>query len=234
VLTWNLFHGRSQPLAGRRLLDEFVALLAREEWDAALLQEAPPRWLGRLGADGAMTLTSRNFGSALRGRIADWKPDLIKSNEGGSNQTLVRPPWRIVESRELTLARFPERRRLLWTRLEHEVGAHVAIVNLHASSNRPRSAARELLHAAAWCEDERLVLGGDFNLRPAEDPTTYGELQERYGLAAPTSSSAIDHLLVRGLEVIEPPRQLPPERREAGAHIRLSDHAPVAAVFAVA
>jgi endonuclease/exonuclease/phosphatase family metal-dependent hydrolase len=234
VLTWNLFHGRSQPPAARPLLDEFLALLAREAWDVALLQEAPPRWFGRLGANGAMALTSRNFGSALRGRIADWKPDLIKSNEGGSNQTLVRPPWRIVESRQLTLARFPERRRLLWTPLEHVEGAHVTVANLHASSNRPRSAARELLHAAEWCEDERLVLGGDFNLRPAEDPATYAELQERHGLAVPTSPDAIDHLLVRGLEVIEAPCRLAPERREIGPRVRLSDHAPVAAVFAVA
>ena len=211
-----------------------MALLAREEWDIALLQEAPPRWFGRLGADGAMTLTSRNFGAALRRRIADWKPDLIKSNEGGSNQTLARLPWRIVESRKLTLARFPERRRLLWTRLEHEDGARVAVANLHASSNRPRSAARELLHAAEWCEDERLVLGGDFNLRPAEDRATYAELHGRRGLAAPTAPDAIDHLLVRGLEVIEPPRRLPPERREISPHLTLSDHAPVTAVFAVA
>lgn len=235
MLTWNLFHGRSQPPAGRPLLDEFVALLAREEWDVALLQEAPPRWFGRLGADGAITLTSRNFGSALRRRIADWRPDLIKSNEGGSNQTLVRPPWRIVDSRKLTLARFPERRRLLWTRLGHEEAPAVAIANLHASSNRPRHAARELLRAAAWCSgDERLLFGGDLNLRPAEDPATFAELHDRYGLAAPTAASAIDHLLGRGLELVEAPRQLPPERREIGPALRLSDHAPVTAVFAVA
>jgi endonuclease/exonuclease/phosphatase family metal-dependent hydrolase len=231
---WNLFHGRAQPPAGRPLRDEFAQVLAREPWDIALLQEAPPRWFGRLGADGEMVLSSRNFASALRGRIADWKPDLIKSNEGGSNQTLVRPPWRIAETRTLTLARFPERRRLLWALLEHEWGERLAVANLHASANLPRKAARELLRAAEWCEGERLVFGGDLNLRPAEDQATYSALEDRFGLAAPTAPKAIDHILVRGLDVIEPPQQLPPERREAAGGLLLSDHAPVTAVFAMA
>jgi endonuclease/exonuclease/phosphatase family metal-dependent hydrolase len=215
------------------LLHEFAELLRGEEWDAALLQEAPPRWFERLGADGAMALTSRNFGSAIRGRIADWKPDLIKSNEGGSNQTLVRPPWRIVEVRRLTLAHWPERRRVLWTRIEHESGASLAVANLHASANRPHAAARELLRAAEWCGEGPLVFGGDFNVRPAEDETTFVELERRFGLAPFTAPDAIDHLLCRGLEVVEPPRRFAPERRELGTGMRLSDHAPVAAVFAM-
>jgi endonuclease/exonuclease/phosphatase family metal-dependent hydrolase len=240
ALTWNLFHGRAHPPAGRPLLDEFIDVLRREPWDIALLQEAPPRWFERLcsgaGASGAIALTSRNLGSALRGRIADWKPDLIKSNEGGSNQILVRPPWRIAETRRLTLARFPERRRLLWARVEHGDGAPpLAVANLHASSNRPRATARELRRAADWCgADERLVFGGDLNLRPAQDPATFAELRDRFGLAPPTGPTAIDHLLARGLEVVEPPQWLAAERREVAAAIRLSDHALVTAVFAMA
>ena len=64
VLTWNLFHGRDHPPEGsaehvavnRVLRDEFASVLAREPWDIAFLQEAPPHWLrtlrdggGRLG-----------------------------------------------------------------------------------------------------------------------------------------------------------------------------------------
>lgn len=234
MLSWNLFHGRAQPPAGRLLLSEFAEVLGREAWDIALLQEAPPRWFGKLGASGEMALTSRNFGSALRSRIADSKPDLIKSNEGGSNQTLVRPPWRIAEKRVLTLARLPERRRLLWTLLEHESGARLAVANLHATANHPGKAARELLRAAEWCGDERLVFGGDFNVRPAEDPAVYAELEQRFGLAAPTERGAIDHILVRGLTRVEAPRQLAPERREASGSVRLSDHALVTGLFAMA
>lgn len=215
-----------------------MEVLRREPWDVALLQEAPPRWFERLchgtHATGAIALTSRNFGSALRGRIADWKPDLIKSNEGGSNQILVRAPWRIVETRRLTLARFPERRRLLWARLESRGAEPLAVANLHASANRPRAAARELLRAAEWCADERLLFGGDLNLRPAEDPATFAQLRDRFRLTAPTAPTAIDHLLARGLEVVEQPHWLPPECRDSEPGTRLSDHGLVTGAFVMA
>lgn len=216
-------------------------MLAREQWDVALLQEAPPRWFDalceRLDATGALVLTSRNFGSALRGRIADWRPDLIKSNEGGSNQILTRLPWRIGATTKLGLSRFPERRRLLRAEVTLDGMPPLTVANMHLSANRPQAAARELLRAAEWCSDERLIFGGDLNLRPAEDRAIYAELEQSFGLAAPTADTAIDHLLCRGLEVVEPPHRLPPERREVdsadGRRIRLSDHAPVAAVFAM-
>src|SRR5918911_724607 len=114
VLTWNLFHGRDNPvvasprhvLVNRVLRDEFAGLLAGEPWDLALLQEAPPYWLRPLaiasGASGASALTSRNFGAFLRRRLAAWNPDLIASGEGGSNQVLVRGGWRIAETKRLT------------------------------------------------------------------------------------------------------------------------------------
>lgn len=225
----------------RRLLEQFIAVLEREQWDMALLQEAPPRWLDplcrALGASGAIALTSRNQGSWLRAWIADRNPDLIASNEGGSNQILVRPPWRLAEVRRLTLALLPERRRLLWTGLERDDSPAIALANIHASAKRPRVAARELVRAAEWASDERLLLGGDLNLRPAQDPATFDLLRERFGFSQPTAPAAIDHLLARGLELVEPPELLAPERRELrlpdGLRLRLSDHAPVAASFAV-
>ena len=68
TLSWNIFHGlddppdrslltwRSRALrieesndthvhVNRPLLDEFTTVLANHEWDVAMLQEAPPRWL---------------------------------------------------------------------------------------------------------------------------------------------------------------------------------------------
>jgi endonuclease/exonuclease/phosphatase family metal-dependent hydrolase len=51
VLTWNVMHGRAQPSAGRDLRSEFTAALAGWEWDVALLQEVPPWWPARLGAE---------------------------------------------------------------------------------------------------------------------------------------------------------------------------------------
>jgi hypothetical protein len=63
------------------------------------------------------------------------------------------------------------------------------------------------------------------------------ELRERFGLGEPTGPNAIDHLLARGLEILEPPRRLPAEERELpqpdGRRLRLSDHAPVVARFDV-
>jgi endonuclease/exonuclease/phosphatase family metal-dependent hydrolase len=229
------------PPAGRPLFEEFVEVLGREEWDVALLQEAPPRWFDafreRLGVQGARVLTSRNFGSALRGFVADRQPDLIKSNEGGSNQILVRPPWLIGATDTLRLARFPERRQLLRAQLVRDGAPSLSVANMHTSANRPHAAAQELRRAAEWCRDERLIFGGDLNLRPAEDAATYEELEQRFGLASPTAPTAIDHLLCRGLEVVEPPRQLAPERQEVvgagGGRVHLSDHAPVAALFAM-
>ena len=265
VLSWNLFHGRDAPpdpslqtwrsrlfrasesnathlQVNRPLLAEFAQVLAREEWDVALLQEAPPRWAGELarraGAEIACVPTSRNFGAPLRAFVAERNPDLIASNEGGSNQLLVRPPWRIAETRTATLARWPERRRMLCCRLEGP--AAIWVGNLHASRQSERTA-REVERAAElaveWAAWKPLVFGGDLNLRPARYPETFEALRTRFGLGDPTAPDAVDHLLARGLELVEAPRRLEPERRELpgpdGLRIRLSDHAPVAATFGV-
>ena len=209
----------------------------------ALLQEAPPRWQRalseRAGAASAIALTSRNLLPGLRGALADWNPDLIASNEGGSNQLLVRRPARLREVRRLTLTRLPERRRMLWALLELPGARRLAVANLHASAGLRRAAGRELVVAAEraleWARGDPLILGGDFNLRPGRDPEPFALLRERFGLEPPTGPDAIDHLLVRGLEVVAAPRRLPAAAREVegpdGLRIRLSDHAPVAATF---
>lgn len=228
----------------RSLKTEFAALLAQLEWDLALLQEAPPRWFRELaraaGAEGRLVKTSRNQLAFVRGWIADRWPDLIKSGEGGSDQILWRPPWSLVDERHLTLACLPERRRMIWVRLRHPGGASLCVANLHATAHKPERAARELERAVRtareWSGDCPLIVGGDFNVRPAEQPWIFRRL-EADGFSGPTGEKLIDHLLARGLGVVEPPRQLPPERREVPApgaeRVRLSDHAPVVAVFDV-
>ena len=62
-----------------------------------------------------------------------------------------------------------------------------------------------------WSGPDPLVFGGDLNLRPARDPEPFAELRERFGLGEPTAPHAIDHLLARGLRVVERPRRLAPE-----------------------
>ena len=260
ALSWNLFHGRDFPpdpglrtwasrLLGtttrnathvqvnRDLLAEFTHLLCAAEWDVALLQEAPPRWAAPIaagcGAHVHRSLTSRNSLGTLRTLVATHLPDLIASNEGGSNLILSRgAAGAITERRELVLSRGarPERRTMAFARL----ASGLCAAGLHASTADP--VAEDELRAAAgaaiqWSSGAPLLLGGDYNVRP-RDSGIYEELEATYGLAPPTAPDAINHLLCRGLEVIEAPAAWPPEDRElseGGLRLRLSDHAPISA-----
>jgi hypothetical protein len=266
ALTWNLFHGRDFPpdprlltwrsrllrisernathiQVNRELRDEFASLLARAEWDVALLQECPPRFCAELaracGAVAHRVLTSRNSLGALRGLAARLNPDLIASGEGGSNLTLVRRRGSlggIVERRGLTIHEgWPERRAMSFVRTE----AGICVANLHATNDVPRLAAADVAKAAAaaveWAGGSPLLFGGDLNLRPATSRRHFTQLAERFGLSGSTGPGAIDHLLARGLQPLERPRRWPPERRELrleGLALRLSDHTPVQARFA--
>jgi endonuclease/exonuclease/phosphatase family metal-dependent hydrolase len=266
ALTWNLFHGRDYPperslLTWRSrllrvtergathaqvnapLLEAFALWLARRPWDVALLQEAPPRWLGALGrrcqASGALALTSRNWLSPVRARLADWNPDLLASAEGGSNQLLVREPARILAVRRLSLTHIPERRRMLWSLVEVRGGARLAVANVHLSAHYPAAAGRELERAATqaveWAGEHPLLLGGDLNLRPVREPARFESLRDRLRFSEPSEPEAIDHLLARGLEPVGRPASLAPEERDVagpdGLRVRLSDHAPVRGEF---
>ena len=267
VLTWNLFHGRDHPpepelltwrsrllrttergtahaQVNRDLFDHFAATIAEADWDVALLQECPPRWAERLaaeaGADAHLVPTSRNVPGLdrIQDLTANWNPDLIASWEGGSNLTLVRGSISISDRRSLRLTARPERRTMAFTR----IGERLCVANLHASAERS-AAERELIAAGRaareWARGAALVLGGDFNLRPALSRHVFDRLDTELGLAAPTGERVIDHLLAAGLEIADPPRQWAPEEREVpdptASHgplpIRLSDHAPVSARF---
>jgi len=237
----------------RDLAGEFSRALAAAEWDVALLQECPPRFAALLaeacGAEAHRVLTSRNSLGALRSFVARRNPDLIASGEGGSNLTLVRPfrcafsphnrekahrKSEVVERRELEIhSGRPERRAMAFTRIA--IGeAQLCVANLHATNDRPELATADVLRAAEaaveWAGGSPLLFGGDLNLRPRSDTDAFAQLRDRFGLVGSTGPNAIDHLLHRDLEVVEPPAAWPPERRELphdGLRIRLSDHAPV-------
>jgi endonuclease/exonuclease/phosphatase family metal-dependent hydrolase len=268
ALSWNLFHGRDYPpdpklrtwrsrllrfeernathvQVNRDLTEEFATLLAAAEWDAALLQECPPRFAEPLAracrAEWHRTLTSRNSFGALRALLARQNPDLMASGEGGSNLILVRVPGRlggIAERREVAIHEGePERRAMAFVR----TASGICVADLHATNDWPRLAAEDVVKAARtaleWAGDSPLVFGGDLNLRPGKQPRVFERLRDEFGLAPTTAPDAIDHILCRGLEVVEPPTQWPPERRELeidGRALRLSDHAPVQARFRVA
>jgi endonuclease/exonuclease/phosphatase family metal-dependent hydrolase len=213
VLTWNLFHGRAVPPAGRDLVDEFAGALAGWEWDVALLQEVPPWWppalATRLHAGERHVLTSRNFALPIRRAIATRRPDLIKSNGGGANAILVRGDS-IVEHRTRRLCIWPERRWVHAVRLDR-AGAWIA--NLHAGGPL-RDAQRAAAAARAWAGAAPLVLGGDFNIRHLS--------LDGFEFAG---GHSVDHVFVR--------RFTPPAAPGADVvdHGRLSDHAPVRVVL---
>lgn len=242
-LTTRPQRGATHIQVNRDLLPEFTTVLGREEprWNIALLQECPPRWMNdlrtNLGAEACLSLTSRNSLPRLRTAIARRNPDLIASGEGGSNLTLVRPSaGQIVLRRELTLCPgpFPERRTMAFV----ELNTGICVSNMHLTNDQPELASDQLLRAAAaadrWAGDRPLILGGDLNLRPAEQPELFRELERLYGLRQPTGPQAIDHILARGLGLEAEPKALPAatrELREGGLALRLSDHAPVHASF---
>jgi endonuclease/exonuclease/phosphatase family metal-dependent hydrolase len=214
VLTWNLMHGRAVPPAGRDLFEEFAGALAGWDWDVALLQEVPPWWprlLGdRLGADARFVLTSRNALLPVRRAVAVRRPDLIRSNGGGSNAILARGDT-VAEHRWRRLCVWPERRWVHGVRLEH---AGIWVANLHGGGP-VRDARQAAASALAWAGGQPVVLGGDFNVRrPALDGFAFA------------GGHGVDEVYVRGCSVVGPASVL-----DRG---RLSDHAPVAVKIAPA
>jgi endonuclease/exonuclease/phosphatase family metal-dependent hydrolase len=210
VLTWNLFHGRALPGAGRDLQRRFESTLAGWDWDVALLQEVPPWWPKPLAracdAQASAVLTSRNAVAPVRRAIARRWPDVLKSNGGGANAILVRGS--IADERRLLLRRWPERRVCHAVRLAD--GTWCA--NLHAQVHSPERAGADIERAAGatlgWAAGAPALLGGDFNVR--EPDATGFEILGGHG---------VDHVLGHDLHATGPP-ELP----DRGG---LSDHAPV-------
>ena len=212
VLTWNLFHGRSVPETPHSLLPDFAALLARWEWDVALLQEVLPWWPVELGraanASARMALTSRNVLPPIQRLVAEPRPHVLKSWSGGSNAILVRGQA-IVEHRIARLRLRPERRVAHGVRLADGTW----VTNLHAQVHLDRRAQTDLDRAAeattAWAAGAPTVIGGDFNLRG--EPTAFGYRH--------LAGHWVDHVLARGLRATG--------RGHTLHRGTLSDHAPL-------
>jgi endonuclease/exonuclease/phosphatase family metal-dependent hydrolase len=207
VLTWNLFHGRAVPPAGRDLRERFAATLAGWDWDVALLQEVPPWWPPLLGAaDHATALTSRNCLLPVRRRLAERWPDVVKSNGGGANAILLREGRFSAHARR-RLRRWPERRVMHAVRLPGGIWAG----NLHAQVHSAERADADIALAAStllrWAGDAPALLGGDFNVRR---PRPEGFVS--------AGGQGVDHVFVRGLAPLDV--ELPDRRG-------LSDHDPV-------
>jgi endonuclease/exonuclease/phosphatase family metal-dependent hydrolase len=215
VLSWNLYHGRAVPPAGRDLYPAFASDLASWAWDAALLQECPPWWPAQLAKDCSAhehhALTSRNGCLPVRRFLAQRWPDIIKSGGGGSNAILIRGdrnPTRPTDHRFAVLRTHPERRVVHGVRL-----GDTWICNVHAQVWSEEQAQADAATAAAqvlaWAGDARVVLGGDFNTRAPHPPG----LRDLGG-------HKVDRVLARGWTAASPAKTLD--------HGHLSDHAPIA------
>ena len=143
----------------------------------------------RLRGAAAPALTSRNSLAALRALAARINPDLIASNEGGSNLTLVRAGgWRSAAQLELRPGPRPERRVMAFSRLALDARARA----LRRQPARERRAGAARGSRAGGGLGRRaggrvggaapLLFGGDLNLRPPRLRPIYETLAGRFGL----------------------------------------------------
>lgn len=219
VLSWNLFHGRSLPPTHSSLLAQFAACLGEWQWDVALLQEVPPWWPAPLArasaADQRSALTSRNWPLALRRAAAQRDPECAKSNGGGCNAILSRRP--IVEHAVLRLRTWPERRVAQLVRLDDRT----CVANFHAST-RVALAEQELQRlwqrALDWAGEERLILGGDLNLRAPRAPDA---------AIAHVATRDVDHVFASRFAFAAEAEALDRHVDVKGVAIELSDHPPL-------
>ena len=110
----------------------------------------------------------------------------------------------------------------------------VLVANLHATSYPPdeRLADAELLRAFVYVDGlarpgEPVAVAGDFNVTFARSRTLLDVSAPEWGFSR--AGRGIDHVLVRGLELVAGPKRWPPKRRARHGGL-LSDHAPVEVV----
>jgi endonuclease/exonuclease/phosphatase family metal-dependent hydrolase len=228
VRSWNLFHGRTWPESRTTHLERMVRLVA-EGADVVALQEVPLWGLRRLAGWSGMAARSARAMPGLYGPFgrlaASHDPFRFRSQATGqANALLVRGDLRVTGQRMRILnPELPASERLLrWRqrRVCHAVdfayeGRSLVVGNAHTDPN-PNQVARAV---ALVADAEACILCGDFNI-PAH---------ELAGFSGPLEG--IDQILVRGVELIEPPTRWEDGRRALGRRL-LSDHAPIEAVVA--
>ena len=208
-------------------------------------------WTGyaAFGSVARRPLVPGNAGLAL----TDLNAGVIRSAlEGQANAILVARRLRAGEHRTLVLnprsirdrlasqlglglaARFRwgrERRTVHAVRVTLPDDRTAIVANLHATSFRPdkRLADAELLRAATFADalarpGEAVVLAGDFNVTVVTSPTLRALSRPEWGFSP--AGPGLDHVLVRGLDVVSPETAWPDQRRRFG-DLLLSDHDPV-------
>ncbi|HEY2354704.1 MAG TPA: endonuclease/exonuclease/phosphatase family protein [Gaiellaceae bacterium] len=210
IRTWNVFHGNTDPPGRRAYLRQMVELVTRDKPDVVCLQELPVWSLPRLSAWSGMHAVGAVARRPLLRRGAKAITDI---HHGRLRSALTGEAGAILSTRPatdlgVTVVGEKRLRRIAQT-VELD---GVTVVNFHVDGDEAQ------LERVLALPGDRAVVAGDTNLRRrAAD-----------GYSPPLEGS-IDQIYVRGLEVLEPPRAWPVERRTLDGRV-LSDHAPVEAV----
>jgi endonuclease/exonuclease/phosphatase family metal-dependent hydrolase len=250
VRTWNLFHGNSVPPQRHAFLDDMLRLATADDPEVLCVQEVPAWALPRFTVG---DVASRPPFGATTGRlITAAHHGVIRSAVSGQGNAIrLAPRLRLLAHRAEVLNPASFRRaeaarlrlgavaRLAWARERRLVqavraelpdGRTLTVANLHCTSYEtdPRLADAELLRAAEFARDvafgdEPIVLAGDFNLRAGASRALAALTGSDWGFSAP--GPAIDHILVRGLEVGA--LVVWPDEQRVHDGVLLSDHAPV-------
>jgi endonuclease/exonuclease/phosphatase family metal-dependent hydrolase len=236
----------------RRICEDDPVLVCLQEVPPFALPQLE-RWAERT-AVGDVAMRPRLPGR-LGVKLTDLHSGFIRSGvEGQANAMLVSRGVEVLEHELVVLnprsfrrreagrlhlswrARFSwafERRVCQVLRLRFQDGRAVLAANLHATSYPDkRIPDAELLRAATFVDGlarpgEPVILGGDFNVTVVSSPTLRALSGPDWGFSH--AGPGLDHVLVRGLEVVAGERHWPDARRLLGNRL-LSDHAPVEVV----
>jgi endonuclease/exonuclease/phosphatase family metal-dependent hydrolase len=211
VRAWNVFHGNTYPPQRRAFLREMIELVTRDEPDIVCLQELPlwslrhlERWSG-MHASSVVVRRSRVESARLGGWLTSVNQGLLRSaltGEGGAILTRMQ----FADRGSAVVSTVGLRRVVHAIRLDDGL----VVANAHTRGEDQLQRVADFIG-----DEERVVLGGDFNLVPPYDLEGFSE---------PLAGS-IDQIVVRGLPA-GGPFPWPDDRRRFGNRL-LSDHAPV-------
>jgi endonuclease/exonuclease/phosphatase family metal-dependent hydrolase len=212
VRTWNLFHGKPSPPGRSAFLRQMIELVIRDDPDVVCLQELPvwalshlESWSGMHAATAVARRPLLPLGVLARAVTAIHHGLIRSAVEGEGDAILTHEPARDLGEKVVGHEKL--------RRIAHAVEvAGVTVVNFHIDGER------EQLDRVLALAPERAIVAGDANL--------VAPIAEGF---SPPLAGSIDQIYVRGLELREPPRAWPKERRIVDGHV-LSDHAPVEAV----
>lgn len=210
IRTWNLFHGNAHPPGRRAYLRQMIELVTRDRPDIVCLQELPVWAVSRLAAWSGMhavaAVARRPLLKCGAKLLTDLNNGLFRSAFTGEADAILSSQ----PASDLGVIVVGQKRL---RRIAHTVEIDgVTVVNFHIDGDEQQ------LGRVLALADDRSVVAGDTNLR--------GRAADGF---SPPLAGSIDQIYVRGLEVLEPPRAWPVERRMLDGRV-LSDHAPVEAV----